>query len=152
MTTLMLVASLVLFAAALAVCFLGYGWSAALAFVGLWMAGADTAALVGWGVCSVLVWGLSVMLPRTITGARYGVIYMFTGAVAGTVIGLMMSSAGVVIASLIGVLCGGLAYGSTPAGKQLGFPSAKYFNYLAAKGFLYVITTSIIGTGLLLIF
>lgn len=143
--TPLIIGAIVLMAAAFIISFKGYGWTAILAFIALWMVGASGSTLIVWGITALLVWGLTVILPPAVSKSMRGVAYIAGASAAATSIGLLAGPAGPVIGAVCGALFGGLAYGTTPDGKMMGFPSSKFFNYLAAKGFPAAVTMATIG-------
>lgn len=143
--TILIIGAIVLLIIALVASFKGYGWTAVVAFIALWLVGASGAVLTTWGITSFLVWGLTVILPQSVAGSSRGQGYVVIGAIVGTILGLLIGYGGPVIGAVTGTIFGGVAYGLTPDGRALGFPSTQFFNYLAAKGFPAAVTMSIIG-------
>ena len=80
------------------------------------------------------------------TASRLGVPYIFTASLAGMLIGLTVSHAAMIVGAFFAAILGGVAYGRTPKGLQLAYPSHRFWNYLCAKGLPAVISFSIIGT------
>lgn len=146
--TLFIIGAAILMLASVVAAFKSYGWSAIPAFVALWMVGGSNTSLIIWGVTVLLVWGLTMILPPGIAKSTRGVAYMVVAGIVGTLLGMLTGAAGPVIGAVLGVVFGGLAYGATPSGREMGFPSMQFFNYLAAKGFLAAVTLAIIGQSL----
>lgn len=109
------------------------------------------ATMAFWGIATALVLGLGVLLPHKVTSSRAGVSYMAIGAVTGMVLGLISNAmAGIILGAACGVFFGSLVYSRTAAGREiLHFPSAQYFNYLAAKGIRMVVALSMAGACLI---
>lgn len=156
MSNLLMICGAVVLTASLVLMFAPRRESAPVAFAGLLLLQlsghivVSTTQLVFWGVAALIVLGLNVLLPASVAGSSRGVAYMAGGALAGTLVGMLTGSAGLIIGSVAGALCGAVAYSRTPGGRDLGFPSQKFFNYAAAKGFPAVITSCIIGIAIAL--
>lgn len=92
--------------------------------------------LIFWGVATLIVLGITYLLPRQVSASRVGVPFIAGGALVGVVVGMMANSmAGIIVGGLAGALFGGIAFANTATARQLmSFPSKKFFNYLAAKG------------------
>lgn len=143
--TILIIGAILLIFASFIIAFKGYGWSGIPALIALWLLGGGTTTLIIWGVTVLLVWGLTMILPPTVAKSTHGLTYMVVGGAAGTLLGMLVPSPGPIVGAVLGVIVGGLAYGATPAGRQMGFPSGQFFNYLAAKGFPAAVTMSLIG-------
>lgn len=132
--------------------FYSASYGAVVAFLGLCAAGLTpgvdlgAAVYIFWGIAIAIVVALGLILPRAVTASRLGVTYIVMGALAGMLVGLALSHAAMIIGSVAGALLGGVAFARTPAGKALTFPSARFWNYLCAKGLPAVISFAIIGT------
>ncbi|MDE5734242.1 MAG: hypothetical protein K2H83_03765, partial [Duncaniella sp.] len=88
-----------------------------------------------WGAAMLTAVALCCVLPRPIALSRKGVPYIAGASLAGSMAGMAAGSgAATIIGAVAGALLGGVAYGQTPAGRALQFPSPKFFNYLCAKG------------------
>lgn len=115
-------------------------WSCLLSFIAIALiyflgnAGIPSQTLWFWGSCSLLAWGICVLLPRQVMDSRFGLNYIAVGALAGTFVGILISLAAMIIGALLGAFCGALAFSRTPAGKTMRFPSRQFLNYLCAKG------------------
>lgn len=102
--------------------------------------------MIFWGVAVVIVVINSLLLPAFIRNSSRGVGYISGGALVGMAVGLMMyTAATVIIGAIAGAFLGSIAYTRTKNGAALGFPSAKFFNYLGAKGIPAVIAASMVG-------
>lgn len=130
---------------------------APVAYLGLWLlkwAGfihPTVSLLTSWGVIAAIVLGLDLLLPRNVTRATNGMTYMGTGGLVGLFVGMTgFSLAWAVVGAAAGVLLGAFAYTRMPGGEGLGFPSARFFQYLCAKGLPAVVTLGIIGIAVLL--
>lgn len=99
-----------------------------------------------WGVATIIVIALGYVLPPAISGSRLGLSYIAGGASVGAVIGLAIGSeAAIIIASVAGSALGGVAFGRTPRGRILDFPTSRFFNYLCAKGLPSAVAMSLNG-------
>ena len=89
-----------------------------------------------WLVALAIAAGITVMLPDEVRGSSAGVAYLVTAAAAGGIlsIAIWQSVAAIAAGAVVGAAIGALAFGATPAGKALAFPSSQYFNYALAKG------------------
>lgn len=143
--TILIVGAILLMLASFIIAFRGYGWSAVPALIALWIVGGSSTSLIIWGVTVLLVWGLTLILPPAVAKSSHGVAYLVIAGTVGTLLGMLIPNPGPVVGAILGVVVGGLAYGATPAGRQMGFPSGQFFNYLAAKGFPAAVTMALIG-------
>lgn len=106
----------------------------------------NNASLIFWGIATAIIVANHFMLPRYIRNTGVGLPYMAGGAVVGMVIGLTLnSSAAIIVGSMVGVILGGIAYARTHRGAALDFPSARFFNYLGAKGLPAVVASVMVG-------
>lgn len=148
----------ILITAAVALSFVSGGYATAIAFLGLCVAGLmpgvefGASTYIFWGVAMVIVLGLEFILPRTVTRSRLGLPYICVGSLAGVFAGLALSShAALIIGAVAGAALGGIAYGRTPAGRALEFPSPKFINYLCAKGLPIAVAMSMVGLSAMLL-
>lgn len=104
----------------------------------------DNNTMIFWGVATLLVLGLQYLLPRAVAFSRVGVPFISGGAIVGAIVGLLFNTvAGIILGAVAGAFFGGVAFANSRTGREiLLFPSRKFFNYLAAKGFPAVITCS----------
>ena len=134
------VVAIIIAVAAVIANFTARRWSCLLSFIAIALiyflgnAGIPSQTLWFWGSCSLLAWGICVLLPRDVMETRFGLGYIAAGALAGTFVGILMSQAAMVIGALLGAFCGALAFSRTPSGKTMRFPSRQFLNYLCAKG------------------
>ena len=108
----------------------------------------DTAWLIWWAVAAAIATALQYILPRPVALSRVGLPFMGIGAIAGGAVGIAMGTVGALIIAIVaGILFGAVAYADTAAGReQLAFPTAKFFNYVAAKGLPMAVTLAITGS------
>lgn len=107
--------------------------------------------MMSWGIAVIILLLIDYIQPRAIAKATNGTIYFTVGALTGTIVGLTaMSQTAIVAGAAAGVVLGGLAYSGSDHGRMLAFPSARFFQYLCAKGFPAIVALSIIGIGALL--
>ncbi|MCM1163631.1 MAG: hypothetical protein NC339_05215 [Muribaculaceae bacterium] len=140
---------IMLIAAGVALSFFSAVYGTALAFLALCTTGLlpgvelPVSTYLFWGTAMVIVVALYFILPRIIAQSRRGLPYIAGASLAGAVIGMAIGShAAVILGAVVGALLGGVAYGRTPAGRMLQFPSQKFFNYLCAKGLPVAIAMS----------
>ncbi len=106
----------------------------------------DSSFLIFWGVASLIVIAIYFLLPLQVRSSRVGLPFFCTGALVGAFVGLLLNSvAAVIVGSAAGVLLGAVAFSRMEAGRVLGFPSKKFFNYLCAKGLPLVVIFSMLG-------
>lgn len=130
---------------------------AALAYAGLWLlkwSGVihpSVFLLVSWGIIVAIVIVIDLLLPQGIVRATNGMSYIGIGGLVGLFVGMTgFSLAWAVAGAAIGVVLGAIAYTRMPGGRELGFPSSRFFQYLCAKGLPAVVTLGLIGIALLL--
>lgn len=150
---------LILVLAAASITFLSATYGTALAFLALCTAGLlpgvefTAATYIFWGIAMLIVVAIGSLLPAAVASSRKGVPYIGGGALAGAFAGMALGShAAIIIGAVAGALLGGVAYGRTPAGKALLFPSSRFFNYLCAKGLPAAVAMSMaaLSAGLLI--
>ncbi len=149
---LFIIICLLLIISAIAICFVSGTFGSAVAFLSLCAVGLvpgihlTPGTYIFWGVAMVIVVALNFILPEAVARSRTGVPYICVGALAGALLGVAASSqTAIILGSVAGAAVGGIAYGMTPRGKMLDFPSSRFINYLCAKGFPVVITACICG-------
>ncbi len=105
--------------------------------------------LVFWIAAVVVAAVIVRLLPEQVSRSNAGVPFMGTGAVAGMTVGLSLGTvAALVLGSAAGVLFGALIFGNTKSGREMEFPSQRYFNYVLAKGLPLVVAVSAVGLSL----
>lgn len=110
------------------------------------VASVSAASLIFWGVAAVVVLALWFMLPRHVVASRRGMPFLCTGALAGTVVGMVFNtSAGIILGAAVGIFLAALVMGRSAVGRDLEYPTKKYFNYVLAKGFPVLVTFAILG-------
>lgn len=109
------------------------------------------ATMTFWSVATAIVLGITFLLPRPVAFSKVGVPFISTGVLAGSVVGMLLNSmAGIIIGGVAGALFGAIAFANTASGRAImTFPSAKFFNYLAAKGLPAVVALAMAGACLL---
>lgn len=156
MTPLLIITGLLVAAASVAAIFTAWKWHPATGYAGLVITfigapGVGTPGLlIFWGIAAVLAAGINLMLPTAIAKARTGVAYMTAAAVAGLMVGLLTGAEWMVFGAAIGAILGAISFARTPTGRDLGFPSRKFFNYLCAKAIPAVVTISLAGYAILI--
>lgn len=144
-----LVLGILLIGVAIVLAYISRWEAAAVAFaaylVGKISGQADISAstLIFWGIAALIAVLICLLLPKEVRNSRAGLPFFCTGALAGSLIGLILnSSAAIIIGCAAGVILSAFAFGNMKAGKQMGFPSKKFFNYLLAKGLPVIVTFS----------
>lgn len=131
--------------------FVQWRWTAVVAFVGLLLTVLGSSGFAGamlplfWGFAALVVVGLNFMLPREVVASRLGVGYIVLGGLTGLVLGYLISVNVMVIGAVVGIVLGGLAFSMTPSGRHLDFPSARFLQYLCAKGLPSAVVLSMAG-------
>lgn len=145
----LLIITVILIAAAAATTFYSLLYGTALAFLALCTAGLlpgvslSLGTYIFWGVAMIVTIALCCVLPRPVATSRKGVPYIVGASLAGGFAGMALGSgAAIIIGAVAGAALGGIAYGRTPQGRSLGFPSTKFFNYLCAKGLPSAVSVS----------
>lgn len=147
-----LVVCIILLVLAVALTFYSTTYGSAVAFLALCTSGLLPGVHLGattymfWGVAMLIVIALNYILPHAVVASRLGVSYIFTASLAGMLIGLSISHAAMIVGAFSAAILGGVAYGRTPKGRQLAYPTPRFWNYLCAKGLPAVISFSITGT------
>lgn len=156
MNLTVLICGCMLMAAGMVLAFLSSRYASVAAYLALWVcrySGAvslELSTLLFWGAATALCIGIDLLLPQTIARGRAGVVHISGGALAGSAVGMCSNTmAGVICGAALGAFFGAMAFSSTSAGKPMHFPSAKFFNYLAAKGLPATVTMSMAGMILL---
>lgn len=105
-----------------------------------------TSTMIFWGVVVIIVAANRFLLPAQIRLSRRGIGYIAGGAIAGMAVGLTLyRPATVITGAVLGAFLAAIAYTRTERGKVLQFPTAKFFNYLGAKGLPAVMAASMVG-------
>lgn len=106
--------------------------------------GGDT-FLFWCGACALAIL-IQELQPKTVANSKAGVPFISGGALVGMSVGMVAnSSAAIIIGAVAGALFGALAFSNTAKGRPMNFPSAKFFNYTAAKGLPAAVALSCIG-------
>lgn len=142
----------ILLAVAAVLCFISAPYAAVTAFMAMCASALVSGIDIGistyifWGVAMIIVLSLNFILPAEVSASRRGLPYISGASLAGTILGLAMAShAAIICGAVLGAALGGIAYGLTPRGRMLDFPSGRFFNYLCAKGFPVAIAMSCAG-------
>lgn len=132
--------------------FASWRWSAASNYLALWALyyapgfALPDGLMTFWGIATLIALGINYMLPFQVATSRMGMAYIGVGALCGTAVGLVVASqAATICGAALGCLCGAIAYSRTPRGRQMDFPSTRFFNYLLAKGLPLTVVMSISG-------
>lgn len=158
MTVTPCIISLLAIATSIAAAFRSQHWAPVSGWCALTvLTAADTVAaphwstIVFWGIAAAIAFAINRLLPAIVSNSRTGISYMAGGTLAATFVGMIVSQAGMILGAITGAFCGAMAFSRTPSGKTLGFPSARFFNYVCAKGFPLVITSCLCGLSVLYI-
>ena len=137
---------------AVGLCFISAPYAAVTAFLAMCASALVPGISIGgstyifWGVAMIIVLALNFILPAEVAASRRGLPYIAGASLAGTLTGVAMAShAAIICGAVLGAALGGIAYGLTPRGRMLEFPSGRFFNYLCAKGFPVAIALSCAG-------
>lgn len=165
MSIFLLVASILVWVAAIAALPSRPLYSPALSYLGLlglsfcetngesWLPINNT-MLLSWLCITVVVMMATMLQPAAIRQQARGMAYIIGGAVVGLAIGLLgftistsigMLYAIMVVATAAGIFFGFLLYSNTPDGRGVGITSGRFFTYLLAKGFPTAVTVVQIG-------
>lgn len=102
--------------------------------------------LVFYGIATAIVIAIAVLSPKgEPDGRNTGNLYLGLGALAGGLVGMMAGARFMMLGVLLGCLFGELAFGRTPHGQWLKFPSVNFIHYFCARGLQAVVATSMIG-------
>lgn len=153
---MMLILGAMLMSFGIVLAFISSRWAAAVTFVALVVCGYSGYAEIGgstllfWGIAAAICVMLDVLLPTAVARSRKGMYHIGGGSLAGAVAGMCVNTAaGIIVGAAFGAFFGAVAYSSTTSGKLMHFPSAKFFNYLAAKGLPLTVVMSMTGLVLL---
>lgn len=110
--------------------------------------------LMSWLCITVVVMMATIMQPVAINRQARGMAYIIGGGVVGLAIGLLGFSVAstltayyaiMIVATVVGIFFGFLLYSRTPDGAAIGVMSGNFFRYLLAKGFPTAVTLMQIG-------
>lgn len=157
----MITLAIILFAASIVLAYMAMPWGAPVAYAAMVLMSCGspyplpTWDIVFWAIATVLVLG-AAWLQRPVAGQggteRRGTAYVVTATMAGMLVGLLLKyEAAMIVGAVAGAFLGALAYSRTPAGHELQFPSARFMQYLTAKGLTAVVTMSMLGLGISLL-
>lgn len=116
--------------------------------------------LISWLCITVVVMMATMLQPASVRMQTRGMAYIIGGAIVGLAIGLLgftvassiaMLYAIMIVATAAGIFFGFLLYSNTPDGRAVGITSGHFFNYLLAKGFPTAVTIMQIGLVFVLI-
>lgn len=165
MSIFLLVASIILWVAAIGTLPSRPLFSPALSYAGLlclsfcstdgvaWLP-INGAMLISWLTITIVVMMATILQPESIRAQSRGMAYIIGGGIVGLVIGLLgftisasinMLYAIMVIATAAGIFFGFLLYSNTPDGAPVKIGGGYFFRYLLAKGFPTAVTLMQIG-------
>lgn len=114
----------------------------------------SSAMLISWLCITVVVMMATVLQPAAVNRQARGMAYIIGGAAVGLAIGLLGFTISASLPALYaimmvgvaaGIFFGFLLYSRTPDGSAIGVMSGNFFRYLLAKGFPTAITVMQIG-------
>lgn len=165
MSVFLLVASIIVWVAAILTLPSRPLYSPALSYLGLlglsfcetdgisWLP-INTTMLISWLSITVVVMMATILQPESVRRQARGMAYIIGGAAVGLAIGLLgfTISASInalyaimIIAVAAGIFFGFLMYSNTPDGRGVNMASGNFFRYLLAKGFPAGVTIMQIG-------
>ncbi len=102
--------------------------------------------LIFYAVATVIVVAIAILSPKgEPDGRNTGNLYLGLGALAGGLVGMIAGARFMMLGVVLGCLFGELAFGRTPHGSWLKFPSLNFIHYFCARGLQAVIATAMIG-------
>lgn len=116
--------------------------------------------IISWLCITLVVMMATILQPAPIRMQARGMAYIIGGGIVGLVIGLLgytvssaisMLYAIMIIATAVGIFFGFLLYSNTPDGRAVRLGSGNFFRYLLAKGFPTAVTLMQIGLVLVLL-
>lgn len=152
MPTTLFIISILLIALTLLLLFRPYVPASATAYAAMLAgqfsgrAGIPDSQLIFWASATVIVLGISAMLPKALIQTSRGTSYISGATITGGIAGLALSGATIITGCAIGAFLGALAYSRTGSGKALAFPSSEFLQFLCAKGLPSTVAVSIICT------
>lgn len=109
-----------------------------------------TGDLVFWAVATSVVVCLRLALPITVARSKAGLPFISGGALTATFVGMLFNTqAAIILSAVAGAVLGAIAFSNTSKGAPMEFPSRKFFNYTAAKGFPVIVTVAMVALALL---
>lgn len=151
MSVTLVILSIVFLAVSLGLCFVPKYPAVLFAYVGMLLGHFSGympvmwSTLLFWGIATLIVVMLTVMLPREVVKMRNGLGYISGGSLVGMMLGLLLGESAMIVGAAVGSFLGCLAYSRTPAGRGLKFPSNQFTQYMGAKGLPVIITMCIVG-------
>lgn len=171
MSVFLLVASIIMWIAALATIPSRPLYSPAFSYLGLlgisfcetagvpWLP-VNNNMLISWLCITVVVMMATMLQPMDIRRQTRGMAYIIGGALVGLAVGLLgftvSSKIGMlygimIVAVMVGIFFGFLLYSNTPDGRAINVNTGSFFRYLTAKGFPAAVTIMQIGLVLVLL-
>lgn len=121
-------------------------WAALVCFYVAAVPCATWMSIACWGVAALMVIGINSLqgwpmkrIPRLANA------YVAGGALVGAVVGLIISIAGLIVGAALGALFGGIAFSRTPGGRDMVFPSPRFWRLMLTLGLPAVVVMSISG-------
>lgn len=165
MSVFLLIASIIVWVAAIGLLPSRPLFSPALSYLGLlgisfcqtdgisWLP-VNNSMLLSWLCITLVVMMATVLQPAAILRQARGMAYIIGGAAVGLAVGLLGFTVSLNISALYaimvvgvaaGIFLGFLLYSNTPDGRAVGVMSGNFFRYLLAKGFPTAVTVMQIG-------
>ena len=102
--------------------------------------------LIFYGVATIIVVAIAFLSPKgEPDGRNTGNLYLGLGAIAGGLVGMIAGARYMMLGVVLGCLFGELAFGRTPHGSWLKFPSLDFIHYFCARGLQAIVATAMIG-------
>ncbi|MBD5356290.1 MAG: hypothetical protein HDR88_04700 [Bacteroides sp.] len=172
MSTFIIIISIILFVAAIALLPQRILIAPACAFLGMFflsfarssqdypLVPVNGTILMGWLCMTIVVIVATLLQPLPVRRTSRGMGYMIVGAFVGMTVGLLgftvsyqlnMLYGLMILSTIVGTFLGFLLYTNTPDGRAVGMATGNFFHYLLAKGFPTAITVMQIGVVLVLV-
>lgn len=129
--------------------------SALASYAGIWILEYSgkldfpTVMLSYWGIMVAFVITVSLMQPQALVKATQGMAHTTTASLAGMFLGLTLGYSEMIIGAALGAVAGMFLFSRTPKGAALDIRTARFWQYLCAKGFPIVISVALSGIALM---
>lgn len=147
----LLILGVLLLACALWLCIRPHIPAVIAAYGGLWLLqwggwlAFPSVMLSYWGVMTVVVIIITSLLPQPLVKTTQGMVHITVASFAAMLLGMTMGYAPMIIGAFVGAAAGGVVFARSPKGRVLDFPSARFLQYICAKGLPVVIAVSLVG-------
>ncbi len=172
MSTFMIILSILLFVAAIAVLPVRLISAPACSYIGMVLISLartpegyplvplNSTILICWLCMTIVVTVATLLQPLPVRKTSRGMGYITIGAIVGMAVGLLAFTVSyqldvlyglMIVATAVGTFLGFLLYTNTPDGRAVGIRTGNFFKYLLAKGFPTAITIMQIGVVLVIV-